>query len=114
MFGTPLALLLARRDFRGKWLADVLVDLPIILPPTVAGLALLLAFGTPRRRWARPSRRLGISIPFTTFAVVLAQTFVAAPLYIRSMRAGFASVDAHRRGGRRWSTVPPGSGCSPG
>jgi len=39
VFGTPLALLLARRDFRGKWLADVLVDLPIILPPTVAGLA---------------------------------------------------------------------------
>jgi molybdate transport system permease protein len=93
VFGTPLALLLARRDFRGKWLADVLVDLPIILPPTVAGLAMLLAFGR-RGTLGTPLDALGISIPFTTLAVVLAQTFVAAPLYIRSMRAGFASVDA--------------------
>ncbi len=93
-FGTPLALLLARRDFRGKWLADVLVDLPIILPPTVAGLALLFAFGR-RGALGTPLDAIGISIPFTTVAVVLAQTFVAAPLYIRSMRAGFASVDRH-------------------
>ena len=91
-FGTPLALLLARREFRGKWLADVLVDLPIILPPTVAGLALLLAFGR-RGMLGTPLEAVGISIPFTTFAVVLAQTFVAAPLYIRSLRAGFASID---------------------
>jgi molybdate transport system permease protein len=92
VFGTPLALLLARRDFRGKWLADVLVDLPIILPPTVAGLALLLAFGR-RGALGQSLDAVGISIPFTTFAVVLAQTFVAAPLYIRSIRAGFASID---------------------
>jgi molybdate transport system permease protein len=92
IFGTPLALLLARRDFRGKWLADVLVDLPIILPPTVAGLALLLAFGR-RGILGTPLEAVGITIPFTTFAVVLAQTFVAAPLYIRSLRAGFASID---------------------
>ncbi len=92
VFGTPLALLLARRDFRGKWLVDVLVDLPIILPPTVAGLALLLAFGR-RGALGTPLEAIGITIPFTTFAVVLAQTFVAAPLYIRSIRAGFASID---------------------
>ena len=92
IFGTPLALLLARREFRGKWLADVLVDLPIILPPTVAGLALLLAFGR-RGMLGTPLEAVGISIPFTTFAVLLAQTFVAAPLYIRSLRAGFASID---------------------
>ena len=91
-FGTPLALLLARREFRGKWLADVLVDLPMILPPTVAGLALLLAFGR-RGTLGTPLEAMGISIPFTTLAVVLAQTFVAAPLYIRSLRAGFASVE---------------------
>ncbi len=92
LFGTPLALLLARREFRGKWLADVLVDLPIILPPTVAGLAMLLAFG--RRGLLGSSLELvGLTIPFTTFAVVLAQTFVAAPLYIRSLRAGFTSID---------------------
>jgi len=92
IFGTPLALLLARREFRGKWLADVLVDLPIILPPTVAGLAMLLAFGR-RGLLGTPLEAIGITIPFTTFAVVLAQTFVAAPLYIRSLRAGFASID---------------------
>jgi molybdate transport system permease protein len=92
LFGTPLALLLARREFRGKWLADVLVDLPIILPPTVAGLALLLAFGT-RGVLGGSLGVLGIRIPFTTFAVVLAQAFVAAPLYIRSLRAGFTSID---------------------
>jgi molybdate transport system permease protein len=90
-FGTPLALLLARRDFRGKWLADVLVDLPIILPPTVAGLALLLAFGR-MGTLGTPLETVGITLPFTTFAVILAQTFVAAPLYIRSVRAGFMSV----------------------
>jgi len=92
IFGTPLALLLARREFRGKWLADVLVDLPIILPPTVAGLAMLLAFGR-RGLLGTPLEAIGITIPFTPFAVVLAQTFVAAPLYIRSLRAGFASID---------------------
>ncbi len=92
VFGTPLALLLARRDFRGKWLADVLVDLPIILPPTVAGLALLLAFGR-RGTLGTPLDAVGISIPFSTFAVVMAQTFVAAPLYVRSLRAGFSSID---------------------
>ncbi len=92
VFGTPLALLLARRSFRGKWLADVLVDLPMILPPTVAGLALLLAFGV-RGTLGMPLDALGFRIPFTTLAVVLAQTFVAAPLYIRSLRAGFASID---------------------
>jgi molybdate transport system permease protein len=92
LFGTPLALLLARREFRGKWLADVLVDLPMILPPTVAGLALLLAFGR-RGTLGTPLEAIGITIPFTTFAVILAQTFVAAPLYIRSLRAGFAAVE---------------------
>ncbi len=92
LFGTPLALLLARRDFRGKGLADVLVDLPIILPPTVAGLALLLAFGR-RGVLGGALDVVGITIPFTTFAVVLAQTFVAAPLFIRSLRAGFSSID---------------------
>lgn len=93
LFGTPLALLLARRSFRGKWLAEALIDLPIVLPPTVAGLALLLAFG---RRGVLGGQldAMGIVIPFTVVAVVLAQTFVAMPLYIRSLRAGFQSIDA--------------------
>ncbi len=92
VLGTPLALLLARRAFRGKWLAEALIDLPIVLPPTVAGLALLLAFGR-RGVLGGQLEMLGISIPFTVVAVVLAQTFVAMPLYIRSLRAGFQSID---------------------
>ena len=91
-FGSPLAWVLARRSFRGKALAETLVDLPIVLPPTVAGLALLLAFG--RRGVAGPAlEAAGISIPFTTLAVVVAQVFVAAPFYIRATRAGFQAVD---------------------
>ncbi|MFN8520603.1 MAG: ABC transporter permease [Chloroflexota bacterium] len=92
VFGTPLALLLTRREFRGKALAEAIIDLPIVLPPTVAGLALLLVLGR-RGILGTPLDAVGISIPFTILAVVLAQTFVAAPLYIRSVRAGFASVD---------------------
>ncbi len=91
-FGTPLALLLARRRFRGQVLLETVIDLPIILPPSVAGLALLLAFGR-RGLLGEPLDLLGISLPFTTVAVVIAQTFVAAPFYIRSARAGFTAVD---------------------
>jgi molybdate transport system permease protein len=91
--GTPVALLLARRRFRGKSLVETLVDLPIVLPPAVAGLALLLVFG--RRGWlGEPLEAIGIGVPFTTLAVVLAQTFVAAPFFVRAARSGFASVDA--------------------
>jgi molybdate transport system permease protein len=92
VFGTPLALLLARRRFRGSALVETLVDLPIILPPSVAGLALLLAFG--RRGLLGPAfEAAGIVIPFTTVAVVVAQVFVSAPFYIRAARAGFRSID---------------------
>jgi molybdate transport system permease protein len=91
-FGTPIALLLARRRFRGQVLLETVIDLPIILPPSVAGLALLLAFGR-RGFLGEPLDMLGISLPFTTLAVIIAQTFVAAPFYIRSARAGFTTVD---------------------
>lgn len=91
-FGTPLALLLARRRFRGQVMLETVIDLPIILPPSVAGLALLLAFGR-RGLLGEPLDMLGISLPFTTLAVIIAQTFVAAPFYIRSARAGFAAVN---------------------
>ena len=78
--------------FRGKWLVEAIVDLPIVLPPSVAGLALLLVFG---RRGAAggADRGAGIDIPFTTIAVILAQTFVSAPFFVRSARAGIAGVD---------------------
>lgn len=94
IFGSPLAWVLARRSFRGKQLAETLVDLPIVLPPTVAGLALLLAFG--RRGMAAPALDIvGLAIPFTTLAVVVAQVFVAGPFYIRAARAGLEGVDRH-------------------
>jgi molybdate transport system permease protein len=90
--GTPLAFALARRRFRGATLVEALVDLPIVLPPAVAGLALLLLLG--RRGWlGEPLAALGIGLPFTTIAVVLAQTFVAAPFFVRAARTGFAGVD---------------------
>jgi molybdate transport system permease protein len=90
--GTPVALLLARRSFRGSAVLETIIDLPIVLPPSVAGLALLLVLGR-RGLLGEPLAGLGISLPFTTAAVVIAQTFVAAPFYIRSARAGFAGVD---------------------
>ena len=90
--GLPLAFVLARRRFRGKSWLEAVVDLPIVLPPSVAGLALLLVFGR-RGLLATPFEFLGISIPFTTIAVILAQTFVSAPFFIRSARTGIASVD---------------------
>ena len=90
--GMPLAFALARRRFRGATLVEALVDLPIVLPPAVAGLALLLLLG--RRGWlGEPLAGLGIGLPFTTVAVVLAQTFVAAPFFVRAARTGFAGVD---------------------
>jgi len=90
--GTPLALLLARGRFPGRALVETVVDLPIVLPPSVAGLALLLVFGT-RGALGGALEVAGISIPFTTLAVVLAQVFVAAPFFVRAARAGLANVD---------------------
>ena len=92
VLGVPLAYLLARRRFPGVRLVDTLVDLPIVLPPAVAGLALLMAFG--RRgiagQWLA---ELGLAIPFTTTAVVLAQIFVAVPFFVRAAKSGFARID---------------------
>jgi len=90
--GLPLAFVLARRQFRGKGLVETIVDLPIVLPPSVAGLALLLVFGR-RGLLSAPFEVLGVSVPFTTIAVILAQTFVSAPFFIRSARTGIAGVD---------------------
>lgn len=89
--GTPLAYALARRKIRGRAAIETLLDLPIVLPPAVAGLALLLTFGR-RGLFGPVLETLGVSVPFTTLAVVLAQTFVAAPFFIRSAQTGFANV----------------------
>ena len=92
LFGTPLAYILARWRFRFKSWMDLMIDLPIVLPPSVAGLALLIAFGR-RGLFGSVLHLFGISLPFTSAAVVIAQTFVAAPLYVRSARIGFAEID---------------------
>lgn len=91
IFGTPVAYLLARRSFPGRSLLDLLIDLPVVLPPTVAGVALLVTFG--RRGVAGEQlAALGLEVAFTQAAVVLAQLFVSAPFYIRTLKAGIESV----------------------
>ncbi len=91
IFGTALAYGLARGRFPGRRWLNVLVELPIVLPPAVAGLALLVTFGR-RGLLGPPLNALDISLPFTTAAVVLAQMFVAAPLYIRAAQVGLQGV----------------------
>ena len=90
--GLPLAFVLARHRFRGSWLVEAVVDLPLVLPPSVAGLALLLLLGR-RGFLGGPLDAVGIEIPFTTLAVILAQTFVSAPFFIRAARTGIAGVE---------------------
>jgi molybdate transport system permease protein len=90
--GTPLAYVLARRTFPGKWLIETITDLPLVLPPVTAGVALLMAFG--RRGVLGPQLEvLGIELPFTMPAVILAQIFVAGPFYIRGAKLGFAAIE---------------------
>jgi len=92
MLGLPIAYLLATREFAGKGVLEAFIDLPMVLPPTVAGVALLTAFG--RNGLAGQAlSALGITLPFTTLGVVVAQAFVAAPFFIGTARAGFAEVD---------------------
>ncbi len=90
--GLPLAYLLATRSFPGKRVVEVLVELPMVLPPTVAGFALLLAFGR-AGLLGRQLDALGLHLPFTTLGVIVAQVFMAAPFFISPAAAGFASVD---------------------
>lgn len=92
LLGTPLAFLVARRSFPGRAGLDTLLDLPMVLPPSVAGIALLMAFGR-RGLLGVYLDDLGITLAFTQAAVVLAQIFVAAPFYIKAAIAGFGSVD---------------------
>ena len=105
--GLPTAYLLATRTFRGKRAVEVLIDLPLVLPPTVAGVALLAAFG--RAGLAGGALRgLGITLPFTTLGVVVAQTFVASPLFVGAARSGLADVD------RRYLDMAATLGSRPG
>jgi len=107
LLGTPLAYLMGRHQFRYKRALDTLIDLPTVLPPSVAGLALLITLGR-RGLIGGWLTELGIEIAFSTTAVVIAQTFIAAPFYVRAATLGFASVDgeieqaAQLDGASRW------------
>jgi molybdate transport system permease protein len=91
LLGTPLAWLLARGRVPARPLVEALIDLPIVLPPAVAGLALLLLLGR-RGPLGEPLAAIGLELPFSTAAVVIAQVFVSAPFFVRAARAGFAGV----------------------
>jgi molybdate transport system permease protein len=91
LFGTPLAYILGRWRFPGRRLINVFVELPIVLPPAVAGLALLLTLGR-RGTFGPLLEQFDITLPFSMAAVVIAQAFVAAPFYIRAAQVGFQGV----------------------
>jgi molybdate transport system permease protein len=90
--GTPAAYLLASSRFRGRPLLLTLIELPLVLPPAVAGIGLFAAFGRTGMLGSSLDV-LGISLPFTQAAVVLAIVFVASPFYLRTAIAAFESVD---------------------
>jgi molybdate transport system permease protein len=92
VFGTPIAHLLATRRFRGRTLVLTAFELPLVLPPAVAGLGLLMALGR-KGLLGEQLNALGLQIPFTKLAVVMAMTFVASPLYVRQAIASFEAVD---------------------
>src|SRR5436853_4646839 len=92
VLGTPAAWVLATRRFRGRSLLVTLVELPLVLPPAVAGIGLLFALG--RIGLLGPKlHALGLSLSFTQGAVVVAVAYVASPLYIRQAIAAFEAVD---------------------
>lgn len=106
--GVPLAWALARWKFPGRAFVRALTTLPMILPPVVGGVALLLAFGRRGFAGAWLNETFGISLPFTTAAVVLAETFVAMPFLVITVEAGLRSADrrfeeaAATLGANRW------------
>ncbi len=92
LFGTPTAFFLATRRFRGHSLAITFVELPLVLPPAVAGIGLLAAFGS-MGLLGSTLRFLGIDLAFSQAAVVVAVAYVASPLYVRQAIASFEATD---------------------
>jgi molybdate transport system permease protein len=92
LVGTPAAYLLATRSFRGKALVVTLIELPLVLPPAVAGVALLAAVG-PSGILGGAVEAAGIELSLATAGVVVAITFVASPFYVRQAMAAFGAVD---------------------
>jgi molybdate transport system permease protein len=111
VIGIPLAYALARRRFRGKAIVDLLVTLPLVLPPTVTGYYLIVLLG--RRGWlgAPLYQATGWTIAFTWYAAVVAATVMALPLLVRTARAAIESVDrdlekaAYTLGRSEWRTA---------
>ncbi len=105
--GTPVAYMMGRQRFRFKQVVDTLIDLPTVLPPSVAGVVLLMTLGR-RGMIGAGLDVLGIHIAFTQAAVVIAQVFISAPFYVRAASLGFASIDleieqaAQLDGASRW------------
>jgi molybdate transport system permease protein len=99
-FGTPAAYLIATRSFPGRALVLTLVELPLVLPPAVAGIGLLAAFGR-TGLLGEQLDALGFSISFTQTAVVFAVAFVAGPFYVRPAIAAFEAVDPSLLGAAR-------------
>jgi molybdate transport system permease protein len=104
--GTPTAYLLATRRFPGRALLVTLVELPLVLPPAVAGIGLLAAFSA-GGLLGTPLEEAGIVIPFTQWAVVMAITFVASPFYVRQAIASFEAVDPQLQDASRTLGVGP-------
>jgi len=88
----PTAYFMVTRNFPGKTIIETFMDLPIVLPPAVAGIVLLYAFA-PKGVLGPIFNRLGLIIPGSTIAVVIAETFVASPFLLRSAKTGFESMD---------------------
>ncbi len=92
LVGTPFAYFHTRLDYPGKVIVDTLIDLPLVLPPAVAGVALLVLYGRVGLL-GRYFNLFGISLAFTTTAVIMAQIFVASPFYLRQAKSLFAQLD---------------------
>lgn len=107
LFGTPTAYLLATRRFRGHTVAVTLVELPLVLPPAVAGIGLLAAFGR-LGLLGSTFDALGITLPFTQTAVTIAVAYVASPLYIRQAIAAFEATDPNLTAASRTLGAGPG------
>ncbi|MDQ6709144.1 MAG: ABC transporter permease [Candidatus Dormibacteraeota bacterium] len=111
VFGVPLAWIYARVEFPGRNLLRALTTLPMVLPPVVGGIALLLAFGRRGLMGSWLASTFGISLPFTTAGVIMAETFVAMPFLVLTVEAGLRSMDrryeeaARTLGAGRWTVL---------
>jgi molybdate transport system permease protein len=104
--GTPAAYLLATRRFRGRAVLITLIELPLVLPPAVAGIALLAAIG-PSTLLGRAAEDAGLQLTLATAGVVVALTFVAAPFYLRQAIAAFAAIEPTLLDASRTLGAPP-------